>query len=189
MIEQMAVLLATKGLQGASFSEVIAAAGAPRGSLYHHFPGGKDQLVAAALELGAQRAFAHLDSFKGRPAVEVAAGFIGGWRALLEHASLRAGCALMAVTVAAEAQPLRAKAGEIFREWRARLAVALRDGGVAPDRAEGVAAGLLTACEGAVAVARAEGSLAAFELMAGEQLAVVEGAMQRRRRSMARKDG
>jgi TetR/AcrR family transcriptional repressor of lmrAB and yxaGH operons len=100
---------------------------------------------------------------------------------MLEQTSLRAGCALMAVTVAAEAQPLRARAGETFREWRARLAEALREGGVAPERAEAVAAGLLAACEGALALARAEGSLTPFELMAAEQEAVVLAATRRRR--------
>jgi len=182
MIEQMAVLLATKGLQGASFNEVLTAARAPRGSLYHHFPGGKDELVAAALDFGAQRAFAHLETLKARPAIDVARGFIGAWRALLVQASLGAGCALVAVTVAAEAPPLRVKAGEIFREFRARLAEALRDGGVAPERAQALAAGLLSACEGAVAVARAEGSIAAFDLMAGEQLIAVAAAIPRHHR-------
>jgi len=51
MIERAAILLAQKGLQGASFSEVLEASGAPRGSLYHHFPGGKDELVLAAVAL------------------------------------------------------------------------------------------------------------------------------------------
>ncbi len=47
MIEQAVILLAKKGLQGASFSEMLQASSAPRGSLYHHFPGGKDELVLA----------------------------------------------------------------------------------------------------------------------------------------------
>src|SRR6266403_784977 len=92
MIEQTEALLATKGLHGASFTEVLEAAGAPRGSLYHHFPGGKDQLVAAALDLAAERAFARLDELRGRPATEVAEGFIGGWRTSLKRANLQVSC-------------------------------------------------------------------------------------------------
>ncbi len=45
MIREAALALARKGLQRASFSEVLEASGAPRGSLYHHFPGGKGELV------------------------------------------------------------------------------------------------------------------------------------------------
>jgi len=177
MTEQMVALLGAKGLDGASFSEVLQGAGAPRGSLYHHFPGGKDQLVAEALELSADRAFALLDTLKGRPADEVARSFIAGWRSALKRASMDINCVMMAVTVAAESPVLRAKAGEIFRAWRARLADALREGGIGPERAPALAAGLIAACEGAVGMARAEGSLAAFELMAGEQISAIRAAM------------
>ena len=50
MIAGAARLLARRGLQATSFSTVLAATGAPRGSIYHHFPGGKDELVVAALD-------------------------------------------------------------------------------------------------------------------------------------------
>ena len=50
MVEGAMALLARRGLHATSFSEVLAATGAPRGSLYHHFPGGKDQLVAEAVD-------------------------------------------------------------------------------------------------------------------------------------------
>ena len=179
MIEQMAVLLAAKGLRGASFSEVLKAAGAPRGSLYHYFPGGKDQLVIAALDLEAERVFAIVDGLSGQTAEDVARGFIGAWRGLLEGGARQIGCPLMAVTVATQSPPIRAKAGEIFRAWRGRLAEVLRKGGLAPGRAEALAAGLLAACEGAAVVARAEGSLTPFDLMADEQLAAIKAVRSR----------
>ena len=50
MVQGAMTSLARRGLQATSFSEVLAATGAPRGSLYHHFPGGKHQLVAAAVD-------------------------------------------------------------------------------------------------------------------------------------------
>jgi TetR/AcrR family transcriptional repressor of lmrAB and yxaGH operons len=48
MIDGAIRLLAQRGLQATSFSEVLELTGAPRGSVYHHFPEGKDQLVSAA---------------------------------------------------------------------------------------------------------------------------------------------
>jgi AcrR family transcriptional regulator len=189
MIEEMALLLARRGLQGASFSEVLEAAVAPRGSLYHHFPGGKDELVLAAMDRVAQRNVAVVDALKGRPAADVARGYIGAWRALLDGSSFQVGCAVMAVTVAADSPSLRSKAGEIFRTARTQLAEALRDGGVSPERAESLAAGLIAACEGAVGVARAEGSLAAFDLMAREQVIAIETATPRRRAPARRAAG
>jgi AcrR family transcriptional regulator len=52
MVNGAARLLAQKGLQGASFAEVLELTGAPRGSVYHHFPHGKDEMVAAAAAAG-----------------------------------------------------------------------------------------------------------------------------------------
>ena len=48
MIEGAIQLLATKGLQATSFSEVLALTGAPRGSIYHHFPKGKNEMTFSA---------------------------------------------------------------------------------------------------------------------------------------------
>jgi AcrR family transcriptional regulator len=72
MIERAVVLLAKKGLQGTSFSEVLEASGAPRGSLYYHFPGGKEELVLVALTATSDRALSLLDEVRGKPAAEVA---------------------------------------------------------------------------------------------------------------------
>src|ERR1700735_3507260 len=101
MIELTAVLLARKGLQGTSFSEVLEASGAPRGSLYHHFPGGKDELVLAAVGLAGEQALYAMERMAGKPGGEVASAFLGLWRMVLERSDFRAGCAALAVTVAA----------------------------------------------------------------------------------------
>ena len=60
MIEGALSLLAKQGLQATSFSEVLKLTKAPRGSIYHHFPGGKDQLVAEALRLSEKRTAANI---------------------------------------------------------------------------------------------------------------------------------
>jgi len=58
MIDGAVRRLATHGVEGTSFAEVLAATGAPRGSVYHHFPGGKTELLHAALDLASERALA-----------------------------------------------------------------------------------------------------------------------------------
>lgn len=166
MIEGAIVLLAKRGLQGASFSEVLELTGAPRGSVYHHFPGGKDQLVAEAIELATTRALDLLQTKAGAPAVEVAELFIAGWRTLLERSDLRAGCSLLAVTVATDSPELREHAATAFRRWRSGLADLLIQGGLTPEDGTKYAAALLAASEGAVVMARAEQDLAPFELVA-----------------------
>jgi TetR/AcrR family transcriptional repressor of lmrAB and yxaGH operons len=178
MIERTAVLLAKKGLQGTSFTEVLEASGAPRGSLYHHFPGGKDELVLAAVELAGTRALDVLDRLSGQRADKVAEAFIGLWRLVLEKSDFGAGCAVAAVTVAAESGPLIDRAATVFRTWRQRLAALLAAGGVVPERAGALAASLISACEGAVILARAERSFEPFDLVAGEQLAGIRAAIR-----------
>jgi TetR/AcrR family transcriptional regulator, lmrAB and yxaGH operons repressor len=56
MVQSAIVLLAKRGYQATSFSEVLTESEAPRGSIYHHFPEGKDQLIAAAIEVAGARA-------------------------------------------------------------------------------------------------------------------------------------
>jgi TetR/AcrR family transcriptional repressor of lmrAB and yxaGH operons len=177
MIEQAVILLARRGPHGASFNEVLQATGAPRGSLYHHFPGGKDELVLAAMDAASRRAAELLEPVRGRPADEAAEAFIALWRAVLTQSKFEAGCSVLAVTVASDSPELRERAGQIFRTWRELLASLLSEGGVAPERAEGLAAALISACEGAVALARAERSLEPFDLVAAEQIRAIRGAI------------
>src|SRR3954447_299458 len=97
MVEGAMRLLARQGLQATSFSEVLELTGAPRGSLYHHFPGGKDQLIRSALDLAGDRALQLLAEKDGAPAEEIATFFLGMWRTLLVRSQFSAGCAVLAV--------------------------------------------------------------------------------------------
>ncbi|MDB5578986.1 MAG: bacterial regulatory, tetR family protein [Bradyrhizobium sp.] len=177
MIERTAMLLARKGLQGTSFADVLEASGAPRGSLYHHFPGGKSELVLAAVTAAGQFVLDALDRTTGQPADEVADLFIGLWRGVLARSEFRGGCAVAAVTVAADVPELVEWAASIFRSWRTELAARLSAGGVPQERAIPISAILVAACEGAVLMARAEQSFAPFDLVAVEQIAIVRAAM------------
>ena len=172
MVAGAARLLAEHGPPGASVGDVLAATGSPRGSTYHHFPGGKAELYGAALDLAAARARAALDDVRGRPPVEVVATFVGMWRTLLTSTDRRLGCAVLAVAVAGEGAEVVSHAGAIFRDWREHLAGLLVAGGCPADEAAGAAALVIAATEGAVAIARAEGDLTVFDLTA-ERLGVV----------------
>ena len=168
MVSSAADLLARRGLQATSFSEVLAHSGAPRGSVYHHFPGGKDQLVGSALDVAAARAIDLLNR-KAGAAGEVAAWFLHIWREVLIRSDFDAGCAVLAVTVSTNSERLREHAARVFREWRLRLAELLEIGGLGQREAARIAAALIATSEGAVALSRAEQSLEPFDL-AAEQL-------------------
>lgn len=166
MVEGAARLLAMQGLEGTSFSEVLELTGAPRGSVYHHFPEGKDQLIAAAIDLAGSRALAAVDEWAGRTPVQVTEAFLELWRSVLVRSKLRAGCAVLAVTVATDSPDLLAAAADVFRSWRTRLAALFETGGLDPAAAARFAATLVAASEGAVVLSRAEQSMEPFELVA-----------------------
>jgi AcrR family transcriptional regulator len=175
MVASAVDLLARRGLQATSLSEVLEQSGAPRGSVYHHFPDGKDQLIASALDLAGDRAIELLDRKAGAPAEEVAAWFLHIWREVLIRSNFDAGCAVLAVTVAADSPELRDRAAGIFRTWRHRLAELLEQGSLEPRDAARLAATLVASSEGAVALSRAEQSLEPFDLVAEQLLEQVRG--------------
>jgi TetR/AcrR family transcriptional regulator, lmrAB and yxaGH operons repressor len=163
MVQSAVVLLAKRGFQGASFTEVLAHSKAPRGSIYHHFPDGKEQLIAAAVDYAGARAVLLLDALSGRRPGEVVDAFMTMWRAVLERSGFTAGCSVLAVTVSADSAELLARAGQVFRSWQARLAELFRGGGLAAEDADGLATMMIAASEGAVVLARAQQALAPLE--------------------------
>jgi len=166
MIQGAARLLAQQGLQGTSFSDVLELTGAPRGSVYHHFPDGKDQMIAAAVDFAGDRAIALLDTWEGLPPGEVTARFLDVWRDILTRSNFQAGCAVVAVTVAADSPDLLAHTSAVFRAWRERLARLFEEGGHPAPAA--FAATVVAASEGAVVMSRAERSVDPFELVAAQ---------------------
>lgn len=168
MIASAVKLLAMHGFHATSFSSVLKDSGAPRGSIYHHFPDGKDQLVAAAIDLAGERALAFTDSLRGLTAPEVVDAFSGLWRAVLTRSDFTAGCAVLAVTVSADEPGLVERAAGIFLSWRERLGQALEAAGIEAARARSLALTIIAACEGATVLCRAERSLEPLDVVAAQ---------------------
>lgn len=166
MVQGAMALLAQRGLQATSFSEVLAATGAPRGSLYHHFPGGKDQLVAAAVDQAGELLINALEAVAGAPAEAVVERFLLIWRTVLTRSQCESGCAVLAVTVASDSADLLVHATAVFRAWRERLAQLLQEGGFLPVQARAFATMLIASAEGAVVLSRADQSIEPFEAVA-----------------------
>ena len=169
MVEGAVQLLARRGLQATSFSEVLDLTGTPRGSIYHHFPEGKDQLVGEAVDLAGERAIEFINRKSGAGAVEITEYFLHIWRVILTRSNFQAGCAVLATTIATDSPGLLGHAAAVFRAWRNRLAELLENGGLAPREAARFAALLVASSEGAVVLSRAEQSMEPFELVC-EQL-------------------
>jgi TetR/AcrR family transcriptional regulator, lmrAB and yxaGH operons repressor len=171
MVASAVALLARRGLQATSLSEVLEHSGAPRGSVYHHFPEGKNQMIDSALDAAGATAIELLDRKAGLSAEEIATWFLHIWREVLIRGKFEAGCAVLAVAVAADTPELLEHTARVFRTWRRRIAELLEQGGLAPADAARFAAVLVASSEGAVVLARAEQSLEPFDLVA-EQLLI-----------------
>src|SRR5665213_1829561 len=99
MVTSAAALIGSRGLNATSFAEVLAESGAPRGSIYHHFPKGKEQLTNEAIELVSERLLAYLRAGPSDRPEHVLAYFIDLWRRVVVASNGTAGCAVAGVAV------------------------------------------------------------------------------------------
>jgi AcrR family transcriptional regulator len=170
MVEGALQLLATKGVNGASINQILEFTGAPRGSVYHHFPGGRNELLGAALELTARRHDDWVSAYAGTSVEEVVGAFLEFWRGVLVNSHLESGCPILAVTVSAPDGELFDRAGGLFAASLDNLATLLADVGLDRRDADDLATFLVAGAEGAVVLARTQRSLRPFETVA-ERLA------------------
>jgi TetR/AcrR family transcriptional regulator, lmrAB and yxaGH operons repressor len=175
MVESAVRLLATKGVEGTSFADVLEASDSPRGSVYHHFPGGKPELLHAALDLASERPLGALEATRGQPAAKVIERFLALWRLLLDYSHVTAGCAVLAVTVSPNDDELLDHTGTIFRTWTEYLAELCTAGGIDAISARQLAVTVIAATEGAVAMSRAERSTNPFDTVETVLMSLVNG--------------
>ena len=168
LINAMITTLQHRGLHGAGLSDILATAKAPKGVLYHHFPGGKDQLAIAAIEATISFLCHKLDTYMARePDVVVA---LQAWilRALrgLDDSEFELGCPLAAVALESTADDaeIRSALAIGFATLRGRMSDALLRAGHERHRAEGLAALILAAYEGGLLQARVAGDTAPMVL-------------------------
>ena len=174
MVVGAAQLLSRAGLAEASFRNVVGLTGAPRGSIYHHFPGGKDELVAASMEWVGGRLLRAMRSTPVEAPDEVVVLFAGLFRRIIVDSAAPAGCAVAAVATAAPGDTgPGSSAAEVFRAWRRELAVLFVRTGTSAERADALALLTIAGVEGALVLARAEGDVAPFDRVVDELLVAV----------------
>lgn len=168
MIHAAAESLRRRGVAGTSFTEVLAAAEAPRGVIYHHFPAGKGELARAAVAWTGERVATQLEQLE--PAEPTARGVVLAFlelvRPVVADSAGGAGCAV-AAGVAEEApdSELQLVSRAALRRWRTALAGRLEAVGVEAEEAAGLAAALLAVLEGSHVLCRAEGTLEPFDAL------------------------
>jgi AcrR family transcriptional regulator len=184
MVFSAAQLLRRGGVAAAGMREVAAQAGAPRGSLQHYFPGGKEQVVNEAVAWAGTYAASRVSRFLARldepsPSALFAA-MVRGWTDELSATGMLAGCPVAAATVdsAQAVESTRTAAAEAFACWRRPVTQALTGMGVPPGRAEALATLMISALEGAILIARAERIPNALTTVALELAPLLDGAVE-----------
>jgi TetR/AcrR family transcriptional repressor of lmrAB and yxaGH operons len=163
LIKATGRLLRSHGYAGTGLNQVTAEAKAPRGSMYFHFPGGKEELAAAALDRFADRVTQRLEErlASSSTVADAVAGYFDDVAAVLERRRFADGCAVG--TVSLEASPTHDALADATRRalqtWTKLFADALEAEGRSPDEAHGLATVVVAAIEGSLVVAKGQRSV------------------------------
>lgn len=170
MVLGAADLLKRRGLNATSLREVVRHTSTPRGSISHHFPRGKQQLIEEAVRHAGQEVSVPLQAALERYGVRIGMRcFIAGWRQMLEATDYEAGCPVLAVAleeyIGEDAAPSRDvqqqlldQVRDVFDDWQGALRRALLKEGHDEAGARRLATLIVAAVEGSVALCRAERS-------------------------------
>jgi TetR/AcrR family transcriptional regulator, lmrAB and yxaGH operons repressor len=157
-------LFREQGYHGTALHDILATGGSPRGSLYFHFPKGKEEIGETALTLAGEavrQAIAH--AAETSESAEVFLVRIArGMASDLEKSDFREGCpiATSALETSAQSEVLGAATRGAFRKWENEIKRGLERFGMISEQADLVATLVLSQLEGALLLARTYRSLA-----------------------------
>jgi AcrR family transcriptional regulator len=179
MIRSAAVLFGERGFAATGLRDVVAHSSTPRGSIYHHLPGGKAELAQAVLERAADAAAAACEAHRDDPAAALHA-CLDSWRRALDDSQCRTGSALLAIALEPDEQTgAREAAAAAYARWTDAFAATLEADGVKRKKAARLATLAVAAIEGAVVMSRARGDTAPLDAV-GRELEGAIGAARRR---------
>jgi TetR/AcrR family transcriptional repressor of lmrAB and yxaGH operons len=163
LVLAMIQALRSKGFHGVGLSEILNTAQAPKGVLYHHFPGGKAELAVVAIQTVVNQITDGLNAVVKRSGntAQALTAWMGSAQKRLLSSGFESGCPL--ATIALESTPndaeIRAALADGFATIRTSLATALQDAGIEPKQARALAALVVSAYEGALVQARVAGNV------------------------------
>lgn len=182
MLETTARLLQHRGYYGTSLNDILKESGSPRGSLYFHFPGGKDQLVLEATRAAVEEATQDLRECLASaetPAQGVRT-FVEAAATALRKTDYTFGCPVAPVILdaAGDVTELSDLCRQAFEEWVGLLEESFIKGGMPEDRAYALALLVESSIEGLLLIARSYRNADLLLSVAAELEAVIEGMLQ-----------
>jgi len=168
MVASAALLIRERGAHSTAISDVLEHSGAPRGSAYHYFPGGRNQLLREAVDFASDYTAARIThAATGLDALDIV---VSGFRKQLTKTDYRAGCPVVAVAVEAgdpdkdDNAAVLERAGAAFTRWTDLIAGRLTNDGITTDRAHELATFVTSAIEGAIVMVRATRDMAPLDV-------------------------
>jgi AcrR family transcriptional regulator len=165
-----------RGARATSLDAVLEHSGAPRGSVYHHFPGGREQLLREAVDYAGRYVERRLE--RGDDPLAALDELFDEYCANLVASGFRAGCPVVAVAVESE---LRDDAMGAFERWRRALARGFEQVAIAGERADDLAVMTLASFEGGLILGRAYRDTGPLELVRRETQALVRAELEAKR--------
>ncbi|WP_405868484.1 TetR/AcrR family transcriptional regulator [Streptomyces sp. NBC_00005] len=185
MVFSAAQLIRRDGVGSTGMREVAVHAQAPRGSLQHYFPGGKEQLVNEAVGWAGRYAGNRVTRFLAALSEPTPSGLfaemVRQWTDEYAAVGFAGGCPVAAATVdcAESTVATREAASAAFGTWSGSVAHALTEMGVPKERAEALATLMISALEGAILIARAEQDVRALTTVARELGPLLDAAVRK----------
>jgi AcrR family transcriptional regulator len=181
IIESSAELFRRQGYTGTGVKQIVAAANAPFGSVYHFFPGGKEQLGAETIRASGQlymQLFATI-ALQAPDVVSAVGDFFAGAAETLRETDYADACpiATVALEVASTSEPLREATAEVFDSWVVGATEYFAAAGIPRDTARELAFTMLCLLEGAFIFCRAMRSTEALQVAGKSAVAAVRAAL------------
>ena len=180
-MEASAELFRRNGYTGTGLKQIVTTANAPFGSLYHFFPGGKEQLGAEVIRSSGMMYLQLFEIFFA-PAPDLVSGveaFFAGAAVTLRETGYADACpiATVALEVASTNEPLRKATAEVFTAWIDAGTKGFAKFGLAEDVARSLTLSLVASLEGAFVLSRALRSTEPLEVASATSVLAAKAAL------------
>jgi AcrR family transcriptional regulator len=181
IMDSSAELFRRQGYTGTGVKQIAAVASAPFGSLYHFFPGGKEQLGEEVIRSSGALYLQLFETIalQAPDALTAVADFFSGAAETLRETDYADACpiATVALEVASTNEPLRQATADVFETWIDAATAYFTAAGIAADAAQALALSMLSLLEGAFVFCRAMRSTEPLEAAGASAVAAVRAAM------------
>ncbi|WP_370944880.1 TetR/AcrR family transcriptional regulator [Amycolatopsis sp. cg5] len=176
MLETAAELFHTQGYHATGLNQLVAAGGAPKGSLYFHFPGGKEQLAAEALRLsgGTFREMITRVVETAPDAATAVCAVIDGLIEVQLASGFQRGCPLATVAMDASSEPVREACADGYASWLEGLSQYFVSQRFSAEKADELATIVLASVEGGLLLARTRHDVAPLRAVREHLRATIE---------------